>query len=466
MIDFPKAFTDRIRQQLGEEYDAFIKSYEKPFHNGLRVNSMKLDADRLMTLMGTELRPVPWNSDGFYLESKKTFSKHPFYHAGLYYIQEASAMLPAYLADVKPGERVLDLCAAPGGKSTAVGAALRGQGVLVSNDVSRSRAKALLRNLENFGISNALVTSEYPQKLADYFPCFFDKILIDAPCSGEGMFHKEPSMTENWQQMGPEAYHKLQKEILESAVRMLAPGGRLIYSTCTFSPQEDEGSVAWLLENFPDFHVVRADRVEALCEAGLIDHGHPEWADGNEELAMTLRLWPHHLDGEGHFAAILEKSSEAPFEPGRAAYRPPRIPKETRKLFDDFMQKEKIRYPMDETRLTVMGGYVQYLPEGLPDTKGLHVLRSGLFLGELKKNRFEPSGAFARALDPACCGKVLDLPAEDERVIRYLKCETLEITEDLPAGWYLVCVCGFPLGWGKLSGSTLKNKYPSGWRLV
>ena len=305
MIQFPEKFQERMQQMLGdEEYAEFLKSYDLPFHNGLRINTWKTKPQELLQRMGVDLKQVPWNETGFYLENKKQFSKHPYYQGGLYYIQEASAMLPAKLVNAQPGEKILDMCAAPGGKSTAIGAALKGEGLLISNDISKSRAKALLRNLEGFGIINSIVVSEYPEKLSRYFPEFFDKVLIDAPCSGEGMFHKEPSMTESWLRMGPEEYHKLQMEILTYGAKMVRPGGKLIYSTCTFSPEEDEGSIAWFLQEHPDFHLVEVDDDEDLCGCHCIDHGHPEWADGNPELTKTRRLWPHHLEGEGHFAAM------------------------------------------------------------------------------------------------------------------------------------------------------------------
>ena len=358
------------------------------------------------------------------------------------------------------------MCAAPGGKSTAIGAALKGEGLLISNDISKSRAKALLRNLEGFGIINSIVVSEYPEKLSRYFPEFFDKVLIDAPCSGEGMFHKEPSMTESWLRMGPEEYHKLQMEILTYGAKMVRPGGKLIYSTCTFSPEEDEGSIAWFLQEHPDFHLVEVDDDKDLCGCHCIDHGHPEWADGNPELTKTRRLWPHHLEGEGHFAAVLCRDADSEPMGGKVTVASvPKLPAEMESFFQ-FLETEGIHYSFDKKRLLVQNGYVQYIPEGMPELKGLHIMRSGWFLGELKKKRFEPSGAFARGLTPDVCDKVIVYPGDSEEVVRYLKCETLQVDPNLKNGWYLICVDEFALGWGKVSNGTLKNKYPSGWRLV
>lgn len=467
MIQFPEKFQERMQQMLGEEeYAEFLKSYDLPFHNGLRINTWKTNPQELLQRMGVNLKQVPWNETGFYLENKKQFSKHPYYQGGLYYIQEASAMLPAKLVNAQPGEKILDMCAAPGGKSTAIGAALKGEGLLISNDISKSRAKALLRNLEGFGIINSIVVSEYPEKLSRYFPEFFDKVLIDAPCSGEGMFHKEPSMTESWLRMGPEEYHKLQMEILTYGAKMVRPGGKLIYSTCTFSPEEDEGSIAWFLQEHPDFHLVEVDDDKDLCGCHCIDHGHPEWADGNPELTKTRRLWPHHLEGEGHFAAVLCRDADSEPMGGKVTLASvPKLPAEMESFFQ-FLDTEGIHYPFDKKRLLVQNGYVQYIPEGMPELKGLHIMRSGWFLGELKKKRFEPSGAFARGLTPDVCDKVIAYPGDSEDVVRYLKCETLQVDPNLKNGWYLICVDEFALGWGKVSKGTLKNKYPSGWRLV
>lgn len=467
MIQFPEKFQERMQQMLGdEEYAEFLKSYDLPFHNGLRINTWKTKPQELLQRMGVDLKQVPWNETGFYLENKKQFSKHPYYQGGLYYIQEASAMLPAKLVNAQPGEKILDMCAAPGGKSTAIGAALKGEGLLISNDISKSRAKALLRNLEGFGIINSIVVSEYPEKLSRYFPEFFDKVLIDAPCSGEGMFHKEPSMTESWLRMGPEEYHKLQMEILTYGAKMVRPGGKLIYSTCTFSPEEDEGSIAWFLQEHPDFHLVEVDDDEDLCGCHCIDHGHPEWADGNPELTKTRRLWPHHLEGEGHFAAVLCRDADSePMGDKVTVASVPKLPAEMESFFQ-FLDTEGIHYPFDKKRLLVQNGYVQYIPEGMPELKGLHIMRSGWFLGELKKKRFEPSGAFARGLTPDICDKVIVYPGDSEEVVRYLKCETLQVDPNLKNGWYLICVDEFALGWGKVSNGMLKNKYPSGWRLV
>ena len=465
MIQFPEKFQERMQKMLGdEEYAEFLKSYDLPFHNGLRINTWKTKPQELLQRMGVDLKQVPWNETGFYLENKKQFSKHPYYQGGLYYIQEASAMLPAKLVNAQPGEKILDMCAAPGGKSTAIGAALKGEGLLISNDISKSRAKALLRNLEGFGIINSIVVSEYPEKLSRYFPEFFDKVLIDAPCSGEGMFHKEPSMTESWLRMGPEEYHKLQMEILTYGAKMVRPGGKLIYSTCTFSPEENEQTIEFLLQEYPQFKICDIKGYEGFSD-GILKAS----LSGNEQLKKTIRIFPHKMEGEGHFIALLKKEEEAVSENLKEKEKNNRNKNEKEKRLPDELTEflKNVKRKFDSSRIDMRGENVYYMPEGLPKLNGVRFLRSGLLLGELKKRRFEPSQALAMNLKKEEYENVLDFSVDDERIIKYLKGETLEV-EDLVSskekGWYLVCVDGYPLGFGKLSGQMLKNKYLPGWR--
>ena len=398
-------------------------------------------------------------------------------------------MTPASLLPIDRGDKVLDICAAPGGKSTELGARLCGEGVLVSNDISNSRAKALLKNLELFGIRNALVLSEAPNKLVQYFPEYFDKILIDAPCSGEGMFRKSPAIIKNWEQYGVEYYNKLQKEIILLAAKMLKPGGYMLYSTCTFSPEENEGTISYLLEQYPEFQVVGAIPTEQIRrEAGLsyegFDFGKPEWVNGKEELKNCLRLWPHKINGEGHFIALLHKSLPGNEEgekgffdksstyytsskgggrmvSGGSTAREKNLPSEEAM---DFIKN--LNFPIKRELLEVREDRLYLLPEGLPDLKGLRILRQGLLLGEIKKQRFEPSQALAMALKPAEYNKILRLKTGDSNVIRYLKCEAIEPEGSFQDGWYLVCVEDFPLGWLKIAGNHYKNKYLPGWRWV
>lgn len=472
-MKLPQSFLDNMKLLLGEEYEAWLLAMDGSSFQGLRINTGKLDKGIWESIRPFQGEPVPWTENGFYYDADKRPARDPYYHAGLYYLQEPSAMAPAAILPVKPGDRVLDLCAAPGGKSTELGARLKGKGLLVSNDISNSRARALLKNLELFGISNICVTSEAPKKLADTFGAFFDRILVDAPCSGEGMFRKDPDLVKSWMERGPEMYAPLQREILSEAVRMLRPGGYLLYSTCTFSPVEDEENISWLLEQEPDMELMEIPLWQGACRG----------IDGTP----VIRLFPHKLQGEGHFAALLHKQetdhdkrsyrqsvpaiTEKKMKKGKAARQTAgsRGASDMACLLEesDYPEWERLlKCPPDRGRMMVKDGQVYVLPEIFDHSWNLRYLRTGLLLGEWKKNRFEPSQAAAMALTADGFLQTFSMAREDERVIRYLKGETIFLTEQesLPKGWILVCVDGFPLGWAKYTGTMLKNKYYTGWR--
>ncbi len=362
-------------------------------------------------------------------------------------------MTPAAFLPIAKGDRVLDLCAAPGGKSTELAVKLCGTGILVSNDISNSRAKALLKNLELFGIDNIIVSSEPPAMLVPYFQGYFDKILIDAPCSGEGMFRKSAAMVSAWERNGVDMFSKLQHEILQEAVKLLAPGGMLLYSTCTFSPQENEQAVEFLLSLDNDLSLVELPMYEGF------DTGHPEWGlTGNRELTKTRRLWPHRIEGEGHFVALVKKKEGSPSGCSSYAYGGGRLTPEAGAFFDS------LSMDLDMTRLETFSDRVFYMPEHMPNVKGLRLLRSGLLMGEMKTKRFEPSQALAMHLTLEAFPNALSLPADDVRVIKYLKGETISV--NAADGLLLLGVDGYPLGFGKVSRGILKNKYLPGWRYV
>ena len=457
-MDFPVSFTEKMKAILGDEYEDFLKGYDRTRHYGLRVNRTKLTAEQFERMSLYDLTPVPWIDNAFEYEDSVSPAKHPYYFAGMYYLQEPSAMTPANLLPIEPGDRVLDLCAAPGGKATELGAKLNHTGLLVANDISNSRAKALLKNIELFGIPNVLVTSEPPEKLAGKFPGFFDKILIDAPCSGEGMFRKNPGMMKDWETYGPKHYSDLQRSIVPHALRMLKPGGMLLYSTCTFSPEENEGTVKFMLDLDPDLEVMEIpNRYEGFAP------GRPELIeDGIEDLKKCVRIWPHKMNGEGHFIALLRKKDRGDVIEKKTK---PRKEKALPALLEEFMKD--CSYPLDGNDIEIQEDRVYLMPEGIKGIKGLRFLRSGLLLGTLTKDRFEPSQAFAMVLKKDQYKAAIDLSRIDHRVIRYLKGETIEV-DDLPLkrqkGWQLVCVDGFPLGWGKLVNGSLRNKYLPGWR--
>ena len=555
-MNLPKVFEEKMKDLLGSEYEAYTACYDEPRHYGLRVNTAKISVEDFLKIAPWPLEPVPWIHNGFYYDGDNIQpSKHPYYFAGLYYLQEPSAMTPADRLPVEPGDRVLDVCAAPGGKATELGAKLGGTGVLAANDLSSSRAKGLLKNLELFGIGNVLILSEEPGKLVSYFPEYFDKILIHAPRSGEGMFRKEKKMVKAWEEHGPEFFSKIQRSIVTQAAQMLRPGGMLLYSTCTFSPLENEKTITHLLKERPDMEVVPMEDYENFAE-GLTSYKDEAF---DESCKLCRRIWPHKMSGEGHFMALLHKKSGAEQEiksdeqdsvmqninylsaensgesgmnrtfhmnqeantseilnrdkkENTIKYQQDAEPvfdrknieisqksdekaskkskkakkkqqtetlssvwwekckslsKEQKAAAEDFFAHVNLAY--DVGRIDVRGDNLYYLPEPQYDGRGLHFLRNGLFMGEFKKKRFEPSQPFALALRAQDFDQVLDFPADDERLQRYLRGETLDVSdlingEKKRKGWQLVMAAGHPLGFGKLVNNNLKNKYPAGWR--
>lgn len=447
-MELPAQFQEKMRELLGaEEYEAYLASFEEDRACGLRVNTAKLSLEEFEKKEPFFLKRVPWTENGFYYDASDPVTKHPFYYAGLYYVQEPSAMAPASRLPVNPGERVLDLCAAPGGKATELASRLGRSGLLVANDISRSRAIGLLKNLEMAGAGNVLVTSETPERLAGRFGEYFDKILVDAPCSGEGMFRRDPAMIKSYLQRGPQEYVPLQRQILKEAVRMLSPGGMLLYSTCTFDREEDEGNLLWLLEEEPSMHLVPVGRPTDFSEGFL---------------PLTARLWPQRLRGEGHFLALLQKDGKR-----EERYIPDSSPLEGKLSGEtaEFLNGVDKR-AFAGKRIEIRSDKVYLLPKGMPDIRGLSFLRTGLYLGDLKKNRFEPSQALAMYLRKEEYRTCVDFSASDERTIRYLRGETVEIEDDSLKGWILVCTEGFPLGWAKADRGALKNKYCTGWRML
>ena len=459
-MDLPKKFCDEMKRILGEEYPAYLASMEDTRKYGLRVNTAKISVEDFLKISPFELTPIPYVDNGFYYDPEVAPAKHPYYFAGLYYLQDPSAMTPASRLPVEEGDVVLDLCAAPGGKATELAAKLHGTGLLIANDISSKRAKALLKNIELFGVENSFIVTEYPQKLQEYFTGFFDKILIDAPCSGEGMFRKEPSMVKAWEQNGPEFYAKLQEEILRQALPMLKPGGYLLYSTCTFSPLEDEGTVDKILS--------MDDSMEIVPMQGYVgfSKGNPAWVDSSRsEIEDCIRIFPHKLDGEGHFLALFHKKETAEGAVQSYDQRRSGLKGEEKRLFQEFAAGLAREFEPD--RMESKQGMVYYMPKQLPDMKGLRFLRSGLFLGEMKKNRFEPSQAFAMTLKDGQYSSQINLKLSDDAVIRYLKGETIEVDETCVTGSSsikLIMVDGYPLGWGKYNNGQVKNKYLPGWR--
>ena len=426
----PEAFLQRMEAQLGLEYPAFLESLERPRAVALRFNPMKGERP-VLPFVGA---PVPWEPEGFYYDPETRPGLHVYHEAGVYYLQEASAMAPVALLDPKPGERVCDLCAAPGGKTTQIAGRMLGQGFLVCNEINPKRAKILSRNIERMGVANALVTNEHPETLASRFPGFFDRVLVDAPCSGEGMFRKEEAAVTDWSQETVQMCARRQREILDSAARLVRPGGRLVYSTCTFAPEEDEETVAAFLEAHPEF---TPEPVEA-----------PWFVPGEN---ASYRMWPHKLLGEGHFAAVLRKtqgeSGEVPACPGG------KCPK----AWESFAKELDITLP--EGKAVSFGQSLYWAPMELPELNRLKVLRPGLELGTERKGRFEPAHALALWLKT--CAAAESFPPESPEMKAYLHGDVVPSGKK---GWCLVQAGGYAVGWGKGDGSVLKNHYPKGLR--
>lgn len=468
----PAQFINRMQQLLGEDYQAFHDSYNQPAWHGLRVNPLKVNTQHLLELVPFPLRPVPWCAQGFYYSGEDRPGKHPFHAAGLYYLQEPSAMSVAAALSVQPGDIVLDLCAAPGGKSTQLAAALQGEGLLISNEIHPTRAKALSENMERLGITNALVTNETPEKLAKFFPQYFDRILVDAPCSGEGMFRKLPEAIDDWTEAKVLECHLMQVDILEAAHAMLKPGGALVYSTCTFAPLENEQTLEKFLMAHPEYVI------ETVPHADCFSMGQPKWAlTPDARLAKSARLWPHRLEGEGHYVAKLTKPLEETerIEKQTGGQRQKNrkqskqatgIPKEALSAWQSFCKDSA---PTLESRvspelLTLFGEQLYRLPLASLPLEGLKIVRAGWHLGTVKKNRLEPSHALALSLREEDVSRTIQFRADDPVIVRYLKGES--VTGSGENGWTLVTVEGYSLGWGKLVDGQLKNHYPKGLRWV
>lgn len=457
------------------EYTLFRNSFNEKRVMGLRLNTLKTDPVSFENLFDGELTPIPWIPEGYYYEDMAP-GKHPYYHAGLYYIQEPSAMMPAQALSPMPGERVLDLCAAPGGKTTHLACMMKNAGLIVSNDISPKRVKALVKNVELMGITNALVVNETPERLARAFPEYFDKILLDVPCSGEGMFRKEREAVQSYSRYKSAECIAMQREIFGHAYAMLRPGGTLVYSTCTFNPDENERNMAFFVKQY---------HLEPQCMENYPgwERSRGEWSGEDSALFSSgLRLWPHKARGEGHFVFRLKKpgnpsnSSRRNHESEDGRFSETRLntghaPGETVCTGPEAEHAlEAFRAFEQENMNTFLDGVFHIrenslfrLPPAMPRVSGLRWEKAGLYLGEYVKERFEPSASLAVAMKMNDFRRVLNLSAQDHRVIRYLKGETL--LRDGEKGYTAVCVDGFPLGWAKQDSGTLKNLYPKGWRL-
>ena len=498
----PEEFEKNLISLLGEaEFEEYKAVLDEDRYYGMRANTLKIPVDGFKRIARENLGAyddVPWCLEGVYY--KDSFpGRHPFYHAGLYYIQEPSAMYPASSLRPVPGERVLDICAAPGGKTTHLAASLCGEGILVSNDISEERVKALVKNVEMIGARNVIITNETPEKLAENFAGWFDKILVDAPCSGEGMFRKDEEAVRSWENFKSQKCRDMQDGILDSVHKMLKPGGLLLYSTCTFSPLENEQTISAFIEKYGCYETVPLDKCAGICDAV------PAWCDKGDayHLENAARLWPHKIKGEGHFTALLRKKGDngeavdcssaddgLPFEENshrkkkkdknresgksKSYKKIQGIPESLKAFYKKYMKSEPW-----EGSYFIMGTNMYYLPEEPPMIDGLKIARAGVFVGSVEYEKFKPSHPFAMALSAADFKSVIDLAPDRNDIQRYLKGETISSYEDtsvasrcgekcsvteLPDGYAAVCAGGYIVGLGMIQGGVMKNLYPKGWR--
>lgn len=440
-MDLPIGFIEMMKKQLVGEYDEFLNSYDNDIHRGIRVNTIKISVEEFLKITDFDLLPIPWTRDGFYINKDLRPAKHPHYFAGLFYIQEPSAMLPAELLEPSSEDIVLDLCAAPGGKTMQLAAMMDNDGVLIANDINTNRIKALIRNCELLGVKNITILNEQQSNIKNQLYRTFNKILIDAPCSGEGMFKKHDGAINAYEEYDIDSCVETQKSILSEIPDMLNGSGEIVYSTCTFNTYENEDMIKLLIDNY-DFELM-----SLKTEYGFKD---------GIGLPGALRLYPHKINGEGHFAAKLKNNNEISdinFDTG--VNSPP-------ELLLEFMKENFNEVP--EGYYEVIKDKVFLLPSKRLRISNLRVSKRGWYLGELKKNRFVPSHAFALGLSSRQVKNIINFNKGELNVIKYLKCETIKC--DGSKGYNLICVDNYPIGWGKWNNGRLKNLYPPAWRLM
>jgi 16S rRNA C967 or C1407 C5-methylase (RsmB/RsmF family)/NOL1/NOP2/fmu family ribosome biogenesis protein len=445
-----------MERLLGGEAEAFFAALSNP-PSGLRVNTLRITPERFRRIAPFQLQPAPYPPESFLVGEEARAGAHPYHAAGLYYLQDPGAMVVGALPELPLAPRVLDLAAAPGGKATHLAARMAGEGILVANDVHAGRARELAGNLERFGARNAIVTSEAPERLAELWDGWFDLVVVDAPCSGESMFHKSEAAVREWSPVAVRGCARRQGELLRDAVRLVRPGGVLLYSTCTFAPEEDEEVLARLLREVPDVEMAPLPPVEGAEAA------RPEWAGETADpaIARALRLWPHRFPGAGHFVAALRRTGgEESRLPG--AEDLPAPSGAARALFEEFAAANLAVDPVADARIVAAGEELYALPVDTPPLAHVRALRPGWWLGSARKGRFEPSHSLAMGITPPEAARSLSYPADAPEIAAFLRGESLRV--DGENGWALVCVEGFPLGWGKRTGATVKNHYPRGLR--
>ena len=440
-MKIPELFEYNMKDILKEEYNDFIDQYNLESFSGLRVNTLKISVEEFKKIYSNITGKVNWTDDGFYTKSDSTPSLSPLYNAGLFYIQEPSAMFPVYASQIKKGDKVLDLCSAPGGKTIQAAAYVGEEGLIVSNDISGSRLKAVVKNTEMYGIKNSIIINEDVKRIVKYVDEYFDVVLVDAPCSGEGMFRRDPKVLANYDEFNPNYCSNIQRDILSHVGKLVRAGGKIVYSTCTFNKLENEESIEYFLANNKEFKLSMARRKDEI-------------SPGLGKYKNACRLWPHRLKGEGHFTCVLVKDGEEKHQESNLKYNKPPIE------YADF-EKKNLNL--------VLEGYFYQKGNSLYITKNkfngldkLKVIKNGVYLGDVKKGRFIPSHNLAMILMRADFKIVHELKVDDIDTIKYLKGETLYSPGE--NGFLAVLVEGYILGFGKRVDNQIKNLYPKGWR--
>lgn len=450
-MELPVAFIEKYTALLKEEAPSFFAAFDAPVKKAYRINPLKENQAISDTPDDGRLDYSPFGHLG------KVYGHSIDHTTGLVYSQEPSAMFVGEVAHPSIGEFVLDLSAAPGGKATHLASYLQQSGLLVANEIIKKRSQILAENIERFGVKNTVVTNESPERLSKQLPQFFDKIIVDAPCSGEGMFRKDPDAMQYWDADYPAKCASLQREILADAVKMLKPEAELIYSTCTFAPEENEQMIAWLLDTYPEFSILPINKPSG------IDDGRPEWANGNPELAKTARIFPNHFNGEGHFVAKLKWMAQD-VEPVKQTLERSNLTADQLKQWQAFAN-DNLAISLEGTLLN-FGDQLYCLPTGMLTVKKLSVVRPGLHLGTFKKNRFEPSLALGLTLQPHEVKQHVIITKDDW--VKYVHGDTVMLPS-APTngnGWYQVVINGNGFGFAKVVGQTLKNYYPKGLRFI
>jgi 16S rRNA C967 or C1407 C5-methylase (RsmB/RsmF family)/NOL1/NOP2/fmu family ribosome biogenesis protein len=473
----PEAFVARMRELLGPEAPAFLDGYRRPAQRAVRANPLKLDPADLPGLLGIDPDPVPWCPEAFFLPPGARVGDTLAHAAGLCYVQEPSALAVGAALDVRPGQRVLDLAAAPGGKATLVAGRLGGRGVVVGNEVQRGRVQALADNLDRWGSGRTMLAGDTVARLAERLPGAFDRVLLDAPCSGEGLFRRNPAAAAQWRPGHVRGSAERQRALLADAAPLVRPGGVLVYSTCTFAPEENEQQVAGFLTTHPDWRLLEIPGHQGFAP------GRPDWSpDGPPELARTVRLWPHHLRGEGHFVAKLGRPEardnptsrrQAPrrgsvAQPGREGWPLSTAPRGRggrgggQAVADAWRGFAADALDGDPGAVTVVGERAYRVADDELARAGVRLVRPGLLLGRARPGRFEPAHALAMLAGTPVARRVRRL--EEDEAVAWVRGEALG--HQGPGGWTVVTWNGWPLGWGRAAGGSLKNHYPKGLRTM